>query len=239
MREQLAALYGLQKIDVKISQANAHLAALDGAREVKKRLLAARAALEMAEKALKTQETELVDLEMRLKSVDEKRTKFEKRLYGGQISNPKEVAAAEKEIAALKQQQGDLDTQTLALYDSVDAARTAVDEDRKSLAAVEDELRAALGREAVEKKRLEAELAELASQRAAAAAKVTDRLLMSRYDAVRRKTGNTGAARIIEGHCEACHVAVTPYITRSLFEDKEIVNCESCGRILMRDSENE
>ncbi len=239
MREQLLALYGLQKIDVKINEGNTRLAALDGARDVKKRLLSIKSELEEAEGLLKKQETELVDLELRLKTIDDKRAKFEKRLYGGAISNPKEISAAEKEIAALKQQQGDLDTQTLALYDSVDAARAAVQEGRKKLEAIEEELRAELMREASEKKRLEAELAELAGQREEAAARVTDRALMARYDAVRRKTGNTGAARIVDGHCEACHVAVTPFVYRKLAEDKDLFNCESCGRILLLDSEDE
>lgn len=239
MREQLLALYGLQKIDVKIGQANARIAALDGGREVKKRLLAARAALDAAEKILKQQETELVDLELKLKSVDEKRTKFEKRLYGGAISNPKEISAAEKEIAALKKQQGELDTQTLALYDSVDAARGSVQECHKSLEAVEAELRTALGQEASEKKRVEAELADLTAQREAAAGKVTDKTLMARYDTVRRKTGNTGAAKIVEGRCEACRVAVTPFVYRKLAEDKDLFSCESCGRILLLDPGDE
>jgi uncharacterized protein len=235
MREQLLVLYELQKIDVKITKATSQLAALDGARETKKRLLAVKSALDEAEKSLKQQETELVDLELRLKSVDEKRAKFEKRLYGGAISNPKEITAAEKEIATLKEQQGNLDTQTLTLYDSVDAARAVTEESRKNLQAVEDELRAALGQEAAEKKRLDTDLADLNAAREAAASKVTDVTLMARYDTVRRKTGNTGAAKIVDGRCEACHVAVVPFVFRKLAEDTDLFNCESCGRILLLD----
>lgn len=239
MREQLHALYALQKIDVKISRDNARLTALDGAREIKKRLLTARAAVEEVEKSLKQQETDLVDLELKLKSVDEKRTKFEKRLYGGSISNPKEISATEKEIGMLKTQQGDLDTQTLTLYDTVDALRTASQDKHKQLEAIEDELRSALGKEAAEKKQLESELAELNAKREAEAAKVTDKALMSRYNAVRGRTGNTGAAKIVDGRCEACRVSVMPFTTRKLTENVEVINCESCGRILMLDFQDE
>jgi len=235
MRQQLLALYGLQKIDVRISQIDSRLAALDGARELKKSYLTAKAALEESEKVLNQKETEMMDAELKLKTIDEKRVKFEKRLYSGEIINPKELSAVEKEIATLKEQQDKLDTEVLGLYDTVDAARASAGDARNALQAAEGELRTALTAESVEKKQLETERADLASRREPAAAKVTDRALMSRYDTVRRKTGNTGAARLIDSRCEACHVQVTPYVTRKMAENCEYVSCESCGRILMSD----
>ncbi len=239
MREQLIALYRLQKIDVKINKAKARLAVLGGAMEARKRCAAAKTALDDVEKSLKQQETELVELEQRLKGVDEKRTKLEKRLYGAGISNPKESSAVEREIETLKHQQGNLDTQTLALYDSVDATRVAAQDAAKTLEVLEQEVRAELGKEAAEKKGVEAELADLIAQRQTAAARVTETSLMARYETVRRKTGNTGAAKIVEGRCEACRVAVTPFVYRKLAEDTDLFNCESCGRILLLDSGDE
>lgn len=233
MREQLIALYELQKIDVMITRVSGLLAKLDGASEVKKRLAAAKAALEQMESSLKNQETELVGLESKLSAIDDKRTKFEKRLYGGAISNPKEISAAEKEIETLKEQQGKLDTQILGMYETVDQLRDEVEQRRREMATLEAEVSSLLEKETGEKQHLDSELAELSGKRETAAAAVTDSALMARYDMVRRKTGNTGAARIVDGRCEACRVAVTPFVYRKLAEDKDLFNCESCGRILL------
>lgn len=235
MREQLQLLYALQKIDARIAAINSRLAALDGARELKRAYAVAKASLAQSEAELQKQESEVMDLELKLKTIDEKRVKFEQRLYSGAISNPKELGAVEKEVAMLKEQQAKLDTQVLALYDAVEAARNAAREAREALKNAEAEARAALAKEASERKRSEAELAALNAERAKAASRITDSALLSRYDTVRRKTGCTGAARVVDHRCEACHVAVTPFVTRKLAQDTELVTCESCGRILMPD----
>jgi predicted nucleic acid-binding Zn-ribbon protein len=235
MKEQLMALYELQSLDVKIAQANTKLAALDGASALKRRLAAAKFAAESAESALVAQEIELKDAELKLKTVDEKRSTFEKRLYGGAVTNPKELGAVEKEVKILKSQQEQLDGRTLELYDSVDKTRSAAQAARHTVTETETKLKAALATEAAERAGLESELKEFTSLREAAAATVTDRALMSRYEAVRKRSGNTGIAKLARDRCEGCHTSVTSFTTRKLFEDKEIVSCENCGRILVLD----
>jgi hypothetical protein len=237
MKEQLSALYDLQIFDIRIVQINARLATLGGAKEAKQKYGAAKARLEAAEKALQEIETDLIDSELQLKSIDEKRNTFEKRLYGGAISNPKELGAIEKEIKMLKAKQGDLDGKTLELYDKVEAARNEAQSWRKKVADLETEVKKTLSLESIEKKSLEAELADITSKRAEAASKVTDKQLTSRYETVRKRTGNTGIAKLVENKCESCRISVTGFTTRKLFEDKEVLCCESCGRILFFDPE--
>ncbi len=235
MKQQLLALYELQGLDVKIARVNARLAAMTGGTAQKRQLADAKAKLHSLEEALGSQETELKDAELKLKSVDEKRAAFEKRLYSGSVSNPKELGSIEKEVKILKGQQEELDGRTLELYDSVDRARAAVESGRQIVKKLEAELAAAVAAEAAERTTLESELKELTSQRESAAAIVTDRALMSRYDAVRKRTGNTGIAKLIHDRCEGCKTTSMPFTTRKLFENKEIVSCENCGRILVLD----
>lgn len=235
MKEQLLALYELQTLDVQITQINTQLAAMDGARALRVKYSAAKSALQTTEKELAELEIELKDSELKLKSIDEKRASFEKRLYGGAITNPKELSAVEKEIAMLKSQQGNLDGRTLELYDLVEAARNKTKSAGDLTSEVEKQAREAIAKETREKKRLEAELADLTSKRADLASQITDKLLMSRYEAVRKKSGNTGIAKIVEGKCEGCHVTVTIFTIRELMKDKEYEMCESCGRILLLD----
>ena len=235
MKEQLLALYELQSIDVKISQINTRLAAMDGAKALRIKYSAAKSAFVKAEKELSDLEIELKDSELKLKSIDEKRNSFEKRLYGGSINNPKELAAVEKEIAMLKGQQGNLDGRTLELYDLVEAARSKAKSAGDLTSEVEKEARIAIAKEIREKKNLEAELADLTSKRADSASQIVDRSLMTRYEAIRKKNGTTSVAKVIEGKCEGCHVTVTIFTIRELMKNKEFHMCESCGRILLLD----
>jgi uncharacterized protein len=235
MKEQLLALYELQSLDVKIAHINTRLAAMDGGSSLKRLLAQAKAAAQSAEDALTSQETELKDAELKLKSVDDKRATFEKRLYSGSVSNPKELGSIEKEVKILKAQQEELDGKTLELYDTVEKARSHAESARKKAADVDTQLRAAIASENAERTALESELKELSGLREQAAAIVTDKALMSRYEAVRKRSGNTGIAKLIHDRCEGCKTTVMLFTTRKLFENKEIVSCENCGRILVLD----
>ncbi len=235
MKEQLKALYELQKIDLQIARANAGLAALNGALALRQKHELAVKQSEAAHQALVNAEIELKDSELNLKSIDEKRAATEKKLYGGGIMSVKEATSLEHEVEHLKGQQGQLDERVLELYDTVESLRGK----SKAAKALADDLdrqvKEAIEKEAVERKRLEAEVARLEPDRAEAAARITEKQLLSRYEAIRKRNGGAGLARIIDHKCEGCHVAVTTYTTRSLFEDKGIEYRENCGRILMLD----
>ncbi|MCE5313939.1 MAG: C4-type zinc ribbon domain-containing protein [Armatimonadota bacterium] len=235
MKEQLRSLYELQAIDVKIARANAQIAALTGSKELRAKYSATKAALQKVEKTLAEYELEVRDNELQLKSIDEKRGNFEKRLYSGAISNPKELSATEKEIEALKAKQGELDVRTLELYEQVEATRTKVESARSILQTVETQARKAIKYESDEKTRLEAEISELTVQREAAVANVTEKALFSKYESIRKHNSSTGIAKVIDGRCEGCHVAITSFTMSNLFKDNEIETCENCGRILFMD----
>lgn len=233
MRQQLAALYELQTYDVQIARLNAQITALDGAKALRVKYSAAKKAFQALEKELTAYEIELKDNELKLKSVDEKRGTFEKRLYGGSVSNPKELGAIEKEIKMLKEQQGKLDPRVLELYDLVEAAKAKVQAAQETMAEAEKQARVAISKENKDKAKYEAELAELSVKREAAAELVTDKSIMSRYESLKKRNGSTGVAKIVENKCEGCHVAITIYTVRELIKDNELQNCENCGRMLL------
>ena len=237
MKEQLTALYELQSLDTKIVHIRTALAGFDGAKVLKQQLAAAKSTAEGAHAKLTEYETELKDSELRLKSIDDKRGSVEKRLYGGTVSNTRELQALEKEVKLLKEQQGELDGRTLELYDLVESAREEARLGRKAAHELEQKLGEALTQESAERARLEGELAELASQRDSAASALTDKSLISRYDAVRGRTRGTGIAKVVYGKCEGCRVAITEFMRRKLEEAQGFESCENCGRILMLDTQ--
>lgn len=235
MREQLAVLYGLQTIDITVSGIRARLDAMDGAKALRRKYGVAKVACEALQKEMLANETNLKNLELKLKTIDDKRGGHEKRLYSGAIVNPKELAAIEKEIKMLKAQQGELDVQVLELYETVEKLKAGVDAATEALLEAEKTARAAMKKETAEKTKLEAELNELMPQREELAKQITNPVLMSRYDSARKRTGSTGIAKVIDGMCEGCHVSITGFIMRNLYTNGELQMCENCSRILMLD----
>lgn len=237
MKEQLKALYEVQRLDVAISQASAQLEALDGALTMRQKHAATKKQSDATHQTLIDTEMQLKDKELTLKSIDAKRAATEKKLYSGGIMSAKEVSSLEKEMEHFKGQQNELDEQVLELYDTVESLRVKSKSAESLVADLEQKVREAIAKEAVERKRLEAELVRLEPEREAAVAKVTNRQLLSRYEAIRKKSGSTAIAMILEHKCAGCHVAVTSFTIRNIFEEKGIEYCENCGRILMLDME--
>jgi predicted nucleic acid-binding Zn-ribbon protein len=82
---------------------------------------------------------------------------------------------------------------------------------------------------------VDADLAKIGAKRSAAAAAVPAGLL-ARYDKLRDHLGGTGAARLVDGRCTGCHLALSPWDlddARRAPEDA-VLACEACGRILVR-----
>lgn len=237
MREKLHALYDLQAIDLKIARANAQIAALTGSKELRVKYSTAKAALDKAEKTLAAYESEVRDCELQLKTIDEKRNTLQKRLYSGSISNPKELSATENEIETLKNKQGELDVRTLELYELVEGAKAKVESVSEIKQTVEARARKVIKHENNEKARLEAEIAELTAFRGSTAAGYQEKSLLSKYESIRKHTGSTGMAKVVDGKCEGCHVAITSYTINQLVKDESIETCENCGRILLMDVE--
>jgi uncharacterized protein len=89
---------------------------------------------------------------------------------------------------------------------------------------------------AEERDRATANLDELLVQRPALAAALEPALL-ERYEAIARRAGGVGAARLTDGRCGACRVSV-PAATADRLEhgaDPDAVAvCDECGRLLVR-----
>ena len=105
------------------------------------------------------------------------------------------------------------------------AERAQLDEQAASLRAAIAEAEVAI----------EAELATVRAERDEAAAGI-DGELLAQYDQLRSKLGGIAIARLVGGHCQGCHLALSAVEVdriRKLPAD-EPATCEECGRLLAR-----
>jgi predicted nucleic acid-binding Zn-ribbon protein len=79
-------------------------------------------------------------------------------------------------------------------------------------------------------------LAQLAQDRPALVATV-DAGLLARYEAIARRNGGVGAARLVDGRCGACRVTVPSVLIDQLAHSTNpgfVVVCDECGRLIAR-----
>ncbi|MGE3619421.1 MAG: zinc ribbon domain-containing protein [Acidimicrobiia bacterium] len=201
-------------------------------------------------------EKELVDLEAQAAAVqaerheierDQKRLEDEvgglservahtdKVLYGGTVSNPRELQALQDEIASLRRRISDLEDREIELMEAaepLDARLEALARERDAIDARAASARAALAEAEVT---LGAERDAASAERDELAAAI-DPELRAEYESLRSRFGGIGIARLVGAQCGGCHLtlsAVEVDRIKHLGPD-EPAHCEECGRLLAR-----
>ena len=175
-------------------------------------------------------------LEDEIASLTERANQAEKQLYSGAGSNPRELQALQDDIASIRRRIGQIEDDELEimeLSEPVDAQRAELEAERGRLALETERLGGLLATAEAE---IADELAVERTQRDEAAAGVPDDL-WAEYDLLRSQLGGVAVARLVGTTCQGCHLqlsAVEVDRIRKLGVD-EIVHCEECGRLLVRD----
>lgn len=206
----------------ELVDARAQRTAAEQARATQK---AARDALGAAQDRL---ETDISAARDRMKAVDA-------TMYGGGITNARELQALQDEIASLKRRVTLLEDEELEVMEQlepVDAAIAAADADAERLAADIERLEAAITTAEAE---IDVELAANAGERATSAALVADPLL-AEYEQLRSTSMGIAVAALVGGQCGGCHMRLSAVELDRIKKQPvdAIIHCEDCGRLLVR-----
>ena len=174
-------------------------------------------------------------LEDDIASINDKASQHDKTLYGGTVSNPRELQSLQDEIASLKRRVSQLEDQELELMEQIeplDAELARLSAERVAL----DERGGALRAEIAEAEvAIEAEQAVVRSERASLMASVEPEL-QAEYDELRPQLGGVAIARFVGGSCGGCHLSLSAVEVDRIkrLPHEEPVHCEECGRLLAR-----
>jgi len=174
-------------------------------------------------------------LEDEINQVTERAATHEANLYSGSVTNPRELQALQDDIDSLKRRQRALEDDDLELMEALEpltADLAEIDQAANGLEAAATELRSALDAAATD---IDAELAAVGAQRDEAAGAI-DPAVVADYEALRDQYGGIAIARLDNGTCGGCHLALSAMELdriRRLAPDERAA-CEECGRLLVR-----
>jgi predicted nucleic acid-binding Zn-ribbon protein len=172
--------------------------------------------------------------EAELAATEQRATSVSKRLYGGEVSASRELSAMAAELDQLKERSSGLEDDVLLLMEErepLEARASELAAALESLGGERDQVAASLSdAETV----VDAELADLSSRRAGAAATVPAALLET-YERLRTRLGGIGVARLVGNHCDGCHLTLSAMELDRIrhLPEGEVVTCEQCSRILV------
>ncbi len=224
-------LYRLQQLDSEWDAGQHRLVEIETALKDDRALREARQSVQEAQKRVQTWQAKQRDLELEIESLASKMSRSEKRLYGGKVSNPKELSDLQAEIASLKRRRQKLEDRLLEAMINREEAEATRDEAEARLEEVESSRSAKVADLRAERQALRERLKEVEERRASIEPRLDARTLAT-YERVREQKGGQAVAQIRHDACSACGVTVPPSAEWKLRQG-ELIHCDTCGRILI------
>jgi predicted nucleic acid-binding Zn-ribbon protein len=225
------ALYRLQLLDSELAEQLSRLREAEALIGESAELRKARRALKKANSELDTCSTRLRSLEMDLRAVNERIQSTGERLYGGRVTNPKELFGLQQDLQYSKRSRENLEDEALAAMVLLEECEEAVSQATDRLARVEKTWHGQ--QEAISQRiqQLQTEVSELQEQRSSAAGALRARDL-ALYQDLRLKKGGHAVVLLKDGMCQGCRVSVSTSMVQLVRRGGELVTCTNCGRIL-------
>ena len=184
-----------------------------------------------------TAEQHKVDLDV--EQVKTRRTRDRDRMDQGLISNPKDLERMQGELESLERRITTLEDEELEVMARLEDAERDLKGFTDQVAAADERLAALSSTRDEKTEALDAELASLeAERRPAVDGLPTD--LVALYEKLRESKGGVGAALLRARQCSGCSLTLDPHEIADIRtkDEDEVVRCEECQRILVRDSES-
>jgi uncharacterized protein len=188
------------------------------------------------EAAVKTAHDALIDCELRLKRLEldagtRKTTIQRLKVQQYETRKNEEYQALGHEITRYEKEVDDLETRELELMEEMDSLRGAQKAAEAALARTRTLVDEDLATIAARRERMDAERAELLTERKQLAAQVPDSILPLYERLMKTKVG-VAVAPLHEGKCGGCHMKLIASTVVAVQNAKEMTRCEDCGRIL-------
>ena len=230
MLPALEALIALQALDSAADTARRRLAELPAAElAIAQRLDDARAAVESVKSRLHENQQARRVLDKDVAAVDVRLARFDD--HKAAVKTNQEYTALLHEIATAKAEKDAIEDRILILMEEADNLGAELKAAEAALAQKQrdgDAERAAL---ATEGRALEAEVKRLLDERTRKVGETTP-AIFAKYDQLLKSRRGLAVVQMVGEICAACHVRLRPHVAQLIRRNEEIVQCESCQRIL-------
>jgi predicted nucleic acid-binding Zn-ribbon protein len=230
MNPELERLIQLQKAESELKRLDDELAEVPRRSSALERELAGeqarldevRAGFEACQKARRHHEADLQDLEA-------KRSRHKEQLM--EVKTNKEYTAKLHEIEGVERQISEREDQILEELERADTLAAALKEAESAFKEAEGRRRAAVAALQETEQALREARRRLVEERDGIAAGLDEHPL-DLFRRVAKLRGGVAVAEARDGMCQVCHVVLRPQLFVDIKRNEEILQCQSCSRIL-------
>ncbi len=229
----LRLLYELQQLDSVRAEGQAALDEVQAALSDNRRIVSVQHQVERVRAQYTKQSTLRRDAELALQRIETREQEIEARLYGGAVTNPRDLGALQEEQAMLQRRRSDAEDTLLELMVIAEELQDLLTSGERTLAALEEQRRQRIPRLQDQERMLNGELAALNRDREALLPQIESHLL-ALYESLLSTRGGQAVSRVdaIRSMCETCRVTFPRSDLRRIRSEGAIVQCNNCRRIL-------
>jgi predicted nucleic acid-binding Zn-ribbon protein len=222
-------LYQLQENDTLIEQEEQALTARTGQLGKRLALDVARDRLTAAQEQLKELGHRRREAEGELDDILSKIAAAEQQLYGGKITNPKELSNLQHEVNTLKTHSDQAETKALEIIDKLEDSENGVAAQSSEYQKLEEEWLSQQQQLNDEIAKLNTSLGELKLRRQQLTTLI-DASALNLYEKIRQQK-KQAVAKVEQGICRACRILLSASALQKA-RSGQPVQCGTCGRIL-------
>ncbi len=227
------SLFRLQTIDTQINLKQARLREIEIMLLKDENVKKAQEVLQKSSEDVKHQKKQLQSIEDQVDAKTIKLKLTQAALFGGRISNPKELQDLQQESEALRRTIAGLEEKQLESMIALEEAQAAQSEaDKRHQQAIADHISenaSLMG----EKSKLEGEIPGLLSQKGTIIQGIPSNVIVT-YESLLRSKGGKAVVEVSDDCCDACGATLTPGELQSARSPSTLLKCRSCGRILYK-----
>ena len=230
MLSEIESLLVLQDRDQRILKLEHELKRIPtDQKRAEQRLANDLSAVAAAKSAIQENEMAIKGIELDIGVRKDTLTKLKVQQY--ETKKNDEFTALGNEVTRYTAEIDDFETSELELMEKSDALRTAHDKVKAALdltqSMVDEEITQLAKKGSECSKQREEVIAERKSS-----AKNLDEDLLSLYERLMKSKGGDAIVSVDKGQCGGCHMKVVPSTMIHVQAEKEVTQCENCGRIL-------
>jgi hypothetical protein len=228
---RVSSLFRLQELDLQISRSHERIAEIDVLLANDEEVTTARTECESKEEQLAEARLENSKADHEVESQRAKIDNTQKALYGGSVTNPKELEDLQLESESLKRYLDTLEDRLLEVMVTLEEAELKHAQSTQKLTEL-------IARKSGENELMTADRLDLLStiertttEREAALSNISAEDLKT-YEKFRRRFDGIALALLISGNCGVCGVDLARSKEQEIRGGNTLVYCDQCGRIL-------
>jgi len=227
-------LLHLQDIDTAIDRARERIQEIDLTLAQDEALIASQKKEEKTKRNLEEKRKQLKKAEREVHDQERKIEENASKLYGGNVTNPKELEDLQLESDSLKRYLNVLEERQLEAMMEVEEAQQIHQEAQQELEEIKAERESLHGNLLREKEELRSDISHYLEEKENASQNL-DPSDLKHYQELRQSLGGIAVARIENESCSACGTRVPSAIYQEARSPSQITHCKTCSRILHAD----